>query len=248
MHRFFFFVQGQCFLHTISRKLQYRTVHPVDSRGAPNMQSHIERTIQLYHNRGFVVTTIIADKEFECIGPILNNIHLDPVPPEEHVGEVERSVRTIKERVRATAHGLPFTQLPRILIRELVIFSVNSLNQLPADDGLSEFMSPQVIMTGRNNMDYNNLKIEFGSYAQISLNGSTDKYGHYSSPFANRSSDSYICSRKNSVRFLNSQDVNKGNCRVDFLKSAEYDPRYTKNQQGQTHKKWPLSLFALFRH
>ena len=82
----------------------------------------------------------------------------------------------------------------------------------------------------------------------LSLNGSTDKYGHYSSPFANRSSDSYICSRKNSVRFLNSQDVNKGNCRVEFLKSAEYDPRYTKNQQGQTQKKWPLSLFAHFLH
>ena len=85
-------------------------------------------------------------------------------------------------------------------------------------------------------------------YYILSLNGSTDKYGHYSSPFANRSSYSYICSRKNSVRFLNSQDVNKGNCRVEFLKSADYDPRYTKNQQGQTHKKWPLSLFALFLH
>lgn len=62
----FFFVQGQCFLHAISRKLQYRTVHPVDSRGAPTMQSHIEQTIQLYHNRGFVVLPSLLTKNLNA--------------------------------------------------------------------------------------------------------------------------------------------------------------------------------------
>jgi hypothetical protein len=163
----FFFVQGQCFLHTISRKLQYRTVHPVDNRHASTIHTCIDRVVKQYTSRGFIVNCIIADIEFECVRTMLQNIHLDTTPPEEHVGEVERSIRTIKERVRATVHGLPFTRIPRLMVRELVIFSIDSLNQLPADEGVSNILSPHVIMTGRSNPDFNNFRIEFGAYAQI---------------------------------------------------------------------------------
>jgi hypothetical protein len=30
------------------------------------------------------------------------------VPTDSHVGEVECSIRTLKERIRSTVHGLPF--------------------------------------------------------------------------------------------------------------------------------------------
>jgi hypothetical protein len=163
----FFFVQGQPFLHTISRKLQYRTIHPVDNRHSDTMHRHLSRVIEQYKKRGFVVTTVLADVEFECLRNILLPIQLETVPPEEHIGEVERSVRTIKERVRATAHGLPFKKLPRVILKEMVIFAVQCLNQLPADNGLSNTLSPNSIMTGKPNPDYNNLRLQFGSYAQV---------------------------------------------------------------------------------
>ena len=36
---------------------------------------------------------------------------MDIVPADRHVGEVERSVnKTVKERLRSTVHGLPFTK------------------------------------------------------------------------------------------------------------------------------------------
>jgi hypothetical protein len=92
---------------------------------------------------------------------------LETIFPKEHVGEIERLIRTIKERVRATAHGLLFDRFPKLMIQEMVTFAVQCLNLLPADDGLSSDLSPHTFITGRSNPDYNNMRIEFGAYAQV---------------------------------------------------------------------------------
>jgi len=86
---------------------------------------------------------------------------------DDHVGEVERSIRTIKERTRTTIHGLPFKRLPKLMIQELVHHAVKGLNQFPGQNGISDTLSPLTIMTGRANPDYNDLKLEFGSYVQV---------------------------------------------------------------------------------
>ena len=41
-----------------------------------------------------------------------NNINLNLASPNEHVPEVERSIRTIKERVRAIYNRLPYFRIP----------------------------------------------------------------------------------------------------------------------------------------
>ncbi len=63
----FFFVQGIPFLHTILRKLQFRTVTQVTSRKKEIMLKETKKIIQLYEQRGFQVMDIHADNEFECI-------------------------------------------------------------------------------------------------------------------------------------------------------------------------------------
>jgi len=108
-----------------------------------------------------------ADMEFECV---LNDFALTRVnltPRDAHVGKVERSIRTIKERVRADIHSLPFRRLPKMIVIELVRRAVRLLNQFPALDGVSETMSPTTIMTGIPPMDYNHLTVDFGSYALV---------------------------------------------------------------------------------
>jgi hypothetical protein len=47
----FFFVQGQAFLHIISRKIQHRIVNPVNDRSKGTMVKHIDSAIQLYQSR-----------------------------------------------------------------------------------------------------------------------------------------------------------------------------------------------------
>ena len=69
--------------------------------------------------------------------------------------------------MRATAHGLPYCRLPKLMIVELVAMATHCLNGFPKDDGVSEHMSPHSIVTGGACMDYNKLPLEFGSYMQL---------------------------------------------------------------------------------
>jgi hypothetical protein len=84
-----------------------------------------------YTSRGFRITAILGDHEFACIRNEAHPIHIDIVPADSHVGEVERSIRTIKERLRACVHGLPFTRLPKIMITHMVDDVVRCLNMFP---------------------------------------------------------------------------------------------------------------------
>jgi len=64
----------------------------------------------------------------------------------DHVGEVKRSIRTMKERARTTIHGLPFKRFPKVMIQALVYHAAKRLNQFPAKNGISDTFSPLTIM------------------------------------------------------------------------------------------------------
>jgi hypothetical protein len=162
-----FFVQGQRFFHTISRKIKFRTVNPVTSLTKATLIENTMAVINAHRQRGFNVSTIHADGAFECmreaVAPTILNINA----ADEHVGEVERSIRTIKERVRAALHGLPYKRLPKEMIKGAVRFAVKALNQFPAEDGISDVLSPVTIVTGLPAPDYNHLQLDFGEYVTV---------------------------------------------------------------------------------
>jgi hypothetical protein len=126
-----------------------------------------DSVMQLYQSRGFRIHDKHADSEFECIREHLLPINLNIVATDSHVSEVERSIQTIKERNRSMVHGLPYRRLPKLMVREKVKHSVTCLNQLPADDGVSGMLSPNTIMTGKPNPNFNLMTLEFGSYIQF---------------------------------------------------------------------------------
>ena len=163
----FFYVQGNPFLHTISRNIGYRTSSPVPDRSYKTILSELTSVTTLYGTRGFTVRDIHADHEFECIRNDMLPIVLDIVPADGHVGEIERSIRTIKERLRSCVHGLPFKRLPRILLQGMVAHVMQCLNQFPWDNGISDTLSPASIVTGVPLPDFNSLTLEFGSYVQV---------------------------------------------------------------------------------
>ena len=86
---------------------------------------------------------------------------------DDHVGDVVRSIRTIKERICANVHGMWFKTLPRLMIVELVRRAVMVLNQFLALDSVFDTLSPLTITTGKLCPKFNTMKIEFGSYAQV---------------------------------------------------------------------------------
>ena len=160
----FFFVQGIAFIHTISRDLHSRTATPVPNRKSTTILAELQSVIRLYASRGFAVRDVHGDQEFECLRDDLAPIHLETVPADSHVGEVERSNRTVQERARACAHGLPFKRLPKLLITSMVHDVIRCLNMLPSPTGVSRSLSPASIVTGVPPPDYTKLTLEFGSY------------------------------------------------------------------------------------
>ena len=73
---------------------------------------------------------------------------------DEHVGDIERYIRTVKECMRAIYNTLPFNKIPARLVVEMAKASMFWLNGLPPKDSFGNKLSPQTIITGQK-LDYN---------------------------------------------------------------------------------------------
>jgi hypothetical protein len=68
---------------------------------------------------------------------------------DEHVPEVERYIRTLKERIRSVYNTLPFKTIPRNMLVELVKYANFWLNSFPKEDGIFKTLSPRTMVTGQ---------------------------------------------------------------------------------------------------
>ena len=85
--------------------------------------------------------------EFKKVSEKLNNIEVNTMSAREHVGEIERQIRLIKERSRAVVADMPFKYLPKQIVIHLVYFVALWLNAFPNKNGISEKYSPREIVT-----------------------------------------------------------------------------------------------------
>jgi len=99
------------------------------------------------------VCDIHADQEFACVHTDLLPVELNIVPDDSRVGELERSIRTIKEHLRSCVHGLPFQRVPKLLIQHMVTDVIHCLNQFLWKNGISFDMSPATLVTGHQMPD-----------------------------------------------------------------------------------------------
>ena len=122
---------------------------------------------EIYDNRGFNIVELKADNEFKCLASEIGPIHLDPIATDDHVSDVEKSIRTIKDDLRTLTQGLPFKRVPRAMVTAMVTFANRCRNLFPTPDGISVSLSPLSIVTGAPPADYNHMSLEFGTYVQI---------------------------------------------------------------------------------
>jgi hypothetical protein len=162
-----FWVNGSPYFHTILEWIKFRTVAAIKNRTKATILTVTQTVINFYKAREFTVTRVEADQEFACIENELLLTPLNVADGYDHVAEVERSIRTIKERTRCLVQGLPFKYIPRIMMRAAIENANKVLNLFPAKNGVSDTMSPLTIMTGRPTPNCNDIKIEFGAYAQV---------------------------------------------------------------------------------
>ena len=92
----------------------------------------------------------MGDGQFEHLDPIkiALGVTLNTVTRGEHVPEVERYIRTLKERTRSVYNSLPFKRFPTKLLVEIVYAQVFWLNSFPTDNGVSRTESPRLLVTG----------------------------------------------------------------------------------------------------
>jgi hypothetical protein len=152
------FVNKIAFLVTVSRHIRFGTTERLLSRQAGVVAKALISVIYFYRQRGFRVKECNGDGEFAPIrGDLAEpkvNAQLNVTAEDEHVPEVERYIRTIKERTRAVYNTSPFKKIPVMMIVEMVHASNFWLNMFPANDGVSAVQSPRRIMTGQYG-DYN---------------------------------------------------------------------------------------------
>mmetsp|Transcript_14843 Transcript_14843/g.21238 ORF Transcript_14843/g.21238 Transcript_14843/m.21238 type:complete len:412 (+) Transcript_14843:616-1851(+) len=110
LHIDIFFVNKIPFFHTKSGKIYFITTQVLQSRSSLQIIKVIPMVKDIYENRGFNITDIFGDNEFNItkLKTILSPVNLHLCGRDEHVPIIERSIRTIKERSRLTTHALPF--------------------------------------------------------------------------------------------------------------------------------------------
>ena len=70
--------------------------------------------------------------------------------PDEHVPEMERNIRVIKERLRSMLADMPFNKMPKQFKRELVLTCIAMLNVVPREASVSGTLSPMELLSGRS--------------------------------------------------------------------------------------------------
>jgi hypothetical protein len=108
----------------------------------------------------------MMDQEFDKVKDACDAVEINTTAAREHIGEIERFIRTIKERSRALMSDLPYTPLPCQVAIHLVYFAVLWLNSLLAAAGVSDKYSPWEIVLGRKINFKKHCKATFSSYAK----------------------------------------------------------------------------------
>jgi len=160
------FVNGVPFLVSSSRNIVLTTIEHALDRKALRLGYLLHRIMNTYTRAGFNVHTILMDNEFEKVRDYVHAT-LNTTSASEHVGEIERRIRVIKERCRGIICTLSYAQIPRIMLIYLLHHVVMWLNNFPAANGISDRFSPREILQ-HNKLDVKrHCLAPFGSYCEV---------------------------------------------------------------------------------
>ena len=158
------------FMIRTSRIIHLGTTELIPDKTKQTLMISIQQIVCAYHTRGFCV---LGDWGFECIRNSLADMGITPnfASRNEHIPEVERYIRTIKERVRVIASSLPFKKYPPKMIAEMVYNHVFWLNSFPHKDRVHTTIGPRPLLRGLAIEYPKHCKIAFGTYVQVHEEG-----------------------------------------------------------------------------
>jgi hypothetical protein len=138
------YVNKIVFLVTISRHLKFATIHMLANRQEKTIAKSLIQVMRVYGSRGFLVKMTHADGEFEVLCGRLADAGsgLNVCSNAEHIPEIKRFIRTVKERAHCMYNSVPFQQFPILMIKEMVTACVFWLNMFPLTTGYHQLSAP----------------------------------------------------------------------------------------------------------
>eukprot|EP00804_Cyclotella_cryptica_P002560 CCRYP_010401-RA/>CCRYP_010401-RA protein AED:0.15 eAED:0.13 QI:0/0/0/0.5/1/1/8/0/1350 len=163
------FVNGIPLFTTLSRDLRMFTAEHLPSRTAKQLSGSLNKVLNIYRRGGFTVRVVLMDMEFEPLADVFDLVTINKTAAREHVGEIERGIRSIKERASCTISEFPKDIiLPQKFVIHLVSFVVFWLNATPSTKGISTTLSPREIVTQQKVDFARHCRVPFGAYVEAS--------------------------------------------------------------------------------
>jgi hypothetical protein len=163
------FVNGLPFFVTMSRDIKIVSVEFLPSRTAEQLRSSITKVIYIYRRGGYMVRTCLMDMEFEPLVNCIDEVIVNTTAAREHVGDIERVIRVMKERGRCIVSELPYNDsIPDQIMIHLLQFIAFWINAMPSESGVSEVYSPREIVTGMKLDFKRHCRARFGAYVEAS--------------------------------------------------------------------------------
>ena len=135
----FFFINKYVFLMTLSGNICFTTTSHCSTRAVRHYWKFLKEVLLMYYRRGLRITIVRGNLEFKPLERLLQELPsvptLDLAAKEEHVGNIERNIRFLKEKCRQMRHTFPFLQIPGVMIVRMVQVCTMTLNMFPRRGG-----------------------------------------------------------------------------------------------------------------
>ena len=157
------------FLTAIGHPLCYQKTAYLESNKAEEIYLSLDIILRCYNSGGYKVSNITCDNSFRAIFEEVSNsldVTMEYTNPQDHKPHIKRNNRTIKNQVRTGLHRTTHKTILQVMIKHLVIASTEKFNLFPAKYGISEYYSPETLVT-RKVLDFEkHCQCEFGDYVQ----------------------------------------------------------------------------------
>ena len=111
---------------SVSRNIKFATIEAIASNKTAILVNGMKGILQIYRHNGFNIKMALMDGEFGYLHGELASmgVTLNEASRDEHVGEIERYIRTVKECMQAIYNTLPFNKIPAWFVVEMAKASV----------------------------------------------------------------------------------------------------------------------------
>ena len=129
-------------------------------RGKIETSTALKKFANIFGHRGIAIISIHAYNEFEYLRVQMSPMYIKTAGCNEHVGDIERLVRLVKERYRCTTSHLLYRCMTRIMINNNIEDKIHWLNIFAPEDYILSSISPAGLVLEYKKPQANLLKLD----------------------------------------------------------------------------------------